>query len=451
MALFGSVSQAQVLEEFPTPSFAADPSAITAGSDGAVWFTEDRGRAIEGRTGAIGRIDREGAIVEFDIPGRAFDLVTGPDGELWFPILLTGGGWRLGRMTTAGAYSEIRLQGDPRLGGFITVGSDGNFWVNEYPSKVLRVMPSGSYTEFSLPEGHGASNLVTGPDGVWSLTYRTAPGDNSQSVARITQTGVVTEFPLFSKVEFPGSITAGLDGRVWVGATPSCGFIPNRSLLCGVIARIDPDGEVTHFSAPDLGIVNGITNGIDGNLWFTSGANSCTYVGWCQSSPRRFGRITPDGIVTQFDLGHDFTGGFLGRIVTGPDGNLYFTETDRSVIGRVRIGSPCRADDHSLCLNGGRFRTQVSWRVTDPQPRGLGTGRTLTADTGAYWFFSENNLEVVVKVLDGRAANGKFWVFVGSLTDVEYEVTVTDTTTGQVRRYQNQAGSLLTVADTEAF
>jgi hypothetical protein len=75
----------------------------------------------------------------------------------------------------------------------------------------------------------------------------------------------------------------------------------------------------------------------------------------------------------------------------------------------------------------------------------------LTADTGAFWFFDAANLEVMVKVLDGRAINGKLWVFFGALSDVDYTLTVTDTQTGQQKSYHNPAGTLASRADTQAF
>jgi hypothetical protein len=75
----------------------------------------------------------------------------------------------------------------------------------------------------------------------------------------------------------------------------------------------------------------------------------------------------------------------------------------------------------------------------------------LTEDSGSFWFFSPNNLELMVKVLDGRFVNGHFWVFYGALSDVAYEITVTDTTTGQVRVYANAQGTVASRADTSAF
>jgi len=112
---------------------------------------------------------------------------------------------------------------------------------------------------------------------------------------------------------------------------------------------------------------------------------------------------------------------------------------------------PCVATSSALCLNGGRFRVEVEWRVPTQNQSGLGAGVPLTADTGYFWFFSANNIELVVKVVDGRGFNGKFWVFYGALSNVEYKISVTDTVTGAVRVYANPSGQLSSVADTAAF
>ncbi len=103
-----------------------------------------------------------------------------------------------------------------------------------------------------------------------------------------------------------------------------------------------------------------------------------------------------------------------------------------------------------LCLNG-RFHVEVSWHVPANGWRGAGTPIPLTAETGAFWFFAPANYELVVKILDGRGVNGHFWVFFGSLTNVEFHLTVTDTVTGQQRTYHNPAGTMASRADTEAF
>jgi hypothetical protein len=47
--------------------------------------------------------------------------------------------------------------------------------------------------------------------------------------------------------------------------------------------------------------------------------------------------------------------------------------------------------------------------------------------------------------------NGRFWVFCGGLSGVDYTVTVTDTQTGAVRTCFNSSGTVASVADTSAF
>lgn len=111
----------------------------------------------------------------------------------------------------------------------------------------------------------------------------------------------------------------------------------------------------------------------------------------------------------------------------------------------------CTDSPTTLCLNASRFQVQMSWRVPLQGTSGVGQAVKLTSDTGYFWFFSGNNVELVIKVVDGRAFNDKFWVFYGALSDVEYTITVRDMVTGDSRTYQNPFGHLASVADTAAF
>ena len=70
---------------------------------------------------------------------------------------------------------------------------------------------------------------------------------------------------------------------------------------------------------------------------------------------------------------------------------------------------------------------------------------------GTSWFFNPAALDLAVKILDGRAVNGKFWVFYGALSDVEYTITVTDTETGESKTYHNPPGEICGRADVGAF
>ncbi len=114
------------------------------------------------------------------------------------------------------------------------------------------------------------------------------------------------------------------------------------------------------------------------------------------------------------------------------------------------LAHPAAPADAPLPLQAGRFRVEVTWR--DHQGNsGFAHALALSGESGFFWFFAPENVELVVKLLDGRAVNGRFWVFWGSLTDVEYRIVVTDTVTGAVRRYSNPAGSSAGGVDTSAF
>jgi hypothetical protein len=62
--------------------------------------------------------------------------------------------------------------------------------------------------------------------------------------------------------------------------------------------------------------------------------------------------------------------------------------------------------------NGGRFKIEVEWKDFVGNT-GLGQAIPLTNDTGYFWFFGPDNVELVLKVLDGRLLNNRWWVFYG--------------------------------------
>lgn len=109
----------------------------------------------------------------------------------------------------------------------------------------------------------------------------------------------------------------------------------------------------------------------------------------------------------------------------------------------------CVSVNQAFCVQNGRFRVEAVW--TTATGSGLGQAQALTTETGIFWFFDSNNVELVVKVLDGRSINGHWWVFFGALSDVNYTIKVTDTVTGDIKTFHNPQGTLASVADIEAF
>jgi hypothetical protein len=115
----------------------------------------------------------------------------------------------------------------------------------------------------------------------------------------------------------------------------------------------------------------------------------------------------------------------------------------------------CLSSADSLCLLLGRFRVRLN--ATDPRTGKTGSGVALPQND-LYGYFSipdltgnPGNVEVAVKMLDGRPVNGKFWIFYGGLTDFQYTITVTDTELGTTKTYTKPGGTFSGNADTGAF
>ena len=105
-----------------------------------------------------------------------------------------------------------------------------------------------------------------------------------------------------------------------------------------------------------------------------------------------------------------------------------------------------------LFLHGGRFRVEVAWKDFDGNTGPGHAAPPAGDDSALFWFFGPANWELLVKVLDGCAVNGRYWVFSAATTNVDYVLTVTDTLTGQAARYENPAGRTApALTDTAAF
>ncbi len=78
-----------------------------------------------------------------------------------------------------------------------------------------------------------------------------------------------------------------------------------------------------------------------------------------------------------------------------------FRATYPSVRQWLSPGAPgaCVANATTLCLNDARFRVSVYY-ATDAGESGAGMAMPLTGDSGYFWFFNADNIELVVKVLD---------------------------------------------------
>ncbi|HWM90510.1 MAG TPA: M12 family metallo-peptidase [Thermoanaerobaculia bacterium] len=116
-------------------------------------------------------------------------------------------------------------------------------------------------------------------------------------------------------------------------------------------------------------------------------------------------------------------------------------------VGKAPVAASCSTTKTELCL-GSRFQVAVDW--SNP---GNGTGGkagvvSLSKVTGAFWFTDPGNLELMAKVID---YGDRIDFFYGTLSNLEYTVTVTDTKTGAVKTYRNPAGRFCGGQDGNAF
>ena len=220
--------------------------------------------------------------------------------------------------------------------GAITAGPDGNIWfAGDLGGQwvVGRMTPQGAFAQYPLdgePKG-----ITVGQDGnLWVVTQR--PDD----VVQITTGGTVDAFTmpptnpqdncvgLGANSHFAEDITAGPDGDLWY--TEECPsavvqFDPRNGHTNTYVLPLHPDVHAQENGDSDpLGIVSGP----DGNLWFT------------ESAGNRVGQITTAGVVSEFVLPIPIWGADQNKlfnnpngISVGPDGNLWFTTTCR--IGRI--------------------------------------------------------------------------------------------------------------------
>jgi hypothetical protein len=119
-------------------------------------------------------------------------------------------------------------------------------------------------------------------------------------------------------------------------------------------------------------------------------------------------------------------------------------------------GSPCVQNGTTICLLSNRYELKVFWRNQHGTGE-TGVGHRLagpqTDQSGFLWFFSSDNVELVVKAINA-SSNPAFdhnWIFSGALSDVEYYVVVRETDTGVVKTYHNTQGNYCGNADAAAF
>lgn len=238
--------------EFPIPTPTSFPQGLAAGPDGRVWFAEYD-------AAQIGAVTTAGVITEYPLPGGLLgsqQVVSGPGGNVWFLAQN-----RVGFFSTGGIGTLVGTL--PTAQTTLTVGPDGNLWTGgEYA--VSRTRPDGTTTTFSLPQDIQpiVEWIVGGPDGNLWFTIGGLP----QGIGRVTPDGSPTEFELLPYVSFRSlhAIVSAPDGNLWF-TEPKTGV--GSDPYAAAIGYITLDGTITELALH--GEPYGLTVGPDGNLWYT--------------------------------------------------------------------------------------------------------------------------------------------------------------------------------------
>ena len=129
---------------------------------------------------------------------------------------------------------------------------------------------------------------------------------------------------------------------------------------------------------------------------------------------------------------------------TGPAGDgLRTVDGEASDVGAERDGS-------RLELLGGRFVAEVDWKDL-AQRTGRGVAVAHSAKTGHFWFFHPEDLDLTLKVVDGRQRNGHFWIYYGAVSNVGFTLRIRDRVTGRTKTYFGPVGRFVSVGDVLAF
>lgn len=334
---------------------------------------------------------RVGSITEARVSEGGLNRVTlGPDNKLWFTEGATSS---IGRI----APRQLKRSRSPAVDHFptptpdsspidIVTGPDGNLWFTEFAGNIGRITPSGKVTEFRVPGAPHLFGITAGPDGnLWFIAN--CCGDPNGMIGRITPGGRVRLFGVRRGTSPSVGITTGPDGRLWYTATNVPCDDPARPCaerIRGTIQRMRPSGRITGvFRIPTpYSDPSRIVTGPDGNLWFTEqgavGANGC-----CEPThpaPGKIGRITPRGHITEFTTPTPFSN--PAGITVGPDGNLWFTEYSY----RTREGT--QQGGNKI----GRITTRgVIKEFPLPTPFARADGITFGPDRGVYFTQSPSN------------------------------------------------------------
>jgi streptogramin lyase len=244
------------------------PSSLTAGPEGAMWYTGGR---------QIGRVSLDGNVTEFPLPGPGgSSIVAGPDGNLWV------GGWSLRRVTPWGQVSAYPLDGTSVTA--LVAGGDGSIWVGTggnpikwVPGSILKV-PTGlpgvelASTEAVVRGGRFALVLECGGSPTRGCAGEVRLGQGDKALDSYV---IPPESRLRLRLRLPAAAQRQLGRqRFWrerFSVTVEGGEEATRRVVLQVphpLRRRVPAGKVVRIPLPDDVAIGALARGRGGDLWF---------------------------------------------------------------------------------------------------------------------------------------------------------------------------------------
>src|SRR6185369_5577765 len=128
-----------------------------------------------------------------------------------------------------------------------------------------------------------------------------------------------------------------------------------------------------------------------------------------------------------------------------------FLMTSSALLATPAPAPACEDGPGRLCLLG-RFAVEATWLDRDGRERpAAARSDGMAGETGLFSLNQEERVDLGVRMVDGRAVNGSFWLMASGLGATDATLAVSDLETGRTRRFLLRGGEPVDLAELEAF
>jgi RHS repeat-associated protein len=323
--------------------------------------------------------------------GGAWDIVPGPDGNLWLTDSWDGD---IERVTPSGSATSYSTGVDYGPYG-ITAGSDGNLWFAGGADTVGKVTPSGAVSDYTIPNSDAwPGGIAQGPSGSLRFaesgsggigtvstsgsfgTTASTTGSPQDIVAATNSSGAPTGTDYFTETDWNTNVSC-------IGVINSSGTVTEYALAnghmiaqsqgsmafdlglgsAGTVWFVDSGDDeigafnvathaVTYYPAPsDATAIDGLTLASNGMIWFSE-----------TTSNGMVGELNPSsGQITEYQTGQPGDG--MAALTQGPDGNIWLADNDGDSGGTVEQITSGTSTTRAYTFDADTNRTQLQTTI----------------------------------------------------------------------------------------